>query len=111
MRLLPVISANIIKITMNNHKDLFGEDIKEDGIIKLHTGYCKRFKLKNNYRNSTQYNEKCKNCSKLLYKRYRGKNYYKCILIGDSLSSATDIRVNHVCDLFEPKNNGGKDEI
>lgn len=53
-----------------------------------------------NYRKSTDKNERCKTCEHIVKKEY-ANIYYKCALMTLKASSTSDIRVNHVCDLFE----------
>lgn len=56
-----------------------------------------RWKLKNNYRKADN-GMRCANCKYIL-----GTRFYKCKLLGLSCSSATDIRLSNVCDLFTQK--------
>ena len=65
-----------------------------------------QWKYNNKYRKADS-DKRCKNCKNLISKLAicpSEKNYYKCKLLGISSSSATDIRLSNVCDLFTPKN-------
>ena len=60
-----------------------------------------KWKYQNNYRKADNKNQCCKNCvylSKIIPSK---RIYYKCWMIGLSGSSATDVRLSCVCDLFE----------
>lgn len=60
-----------------------------------------KWKYDNNYRKADYLSDiRCKNC-KYLIKRQYSKNYYKCELLGESSSPATDIRLSNVCKNFE----------
>ena len=59
-----------------------------------------QWKLENNYCKATD-NKRCKNCKNRFITHSGAKVYYKCILLGMSSCSATDIRLSNVCDLFE----------
>lgn len=78
-------------------KDLWGNDIPDIEPPKPKSEYQKT-KVNNGYRKANSWDvRKCKNC---IYKKshyQNGKYYYKCQLIGDSASEATDIRMSHVC--------------
>ena len=52
------------------------------------------------YRKADGY-RRCGNCTRFYVKRLHAKTYYKCEVVGFSASMATDIRKNHVCDLWE----------
>ena len=52
------------------------------------------------YRKSDS-NKKCKLCKNFITKECHNKIYFKCLLIGNSAGSATDIRANNVCNLFK----------
>ncbi len=58
---------------------------------------------KRNYRKQEFGNPyRCKNCKHFIRKEY-AKRYFKCELLGDTRSEATDIKANNVCDLYEKK--------
>ena len=80
--------------------DLFGEEV-EAPRRKSRLSKYQLFKMANNYRESDDDRRKCGFCVFHRSCRYHDKIYHKCELIGDSNSSATDIRVGHVCDKFE----------
>ena len=61
-----------------------------------------QWKLENNYRKANSEN-RCKDCKNLFVRQEKNK-YYKCILLGLSGSSATDVRLSNVCNLFTPQN-------
>lgn len=51
---------------------------------------------------------KCKECSNLIKKQY-SKNYYKCLVYGDTNSTATDWRLSYVaCGQFNKEYKGNK---
>lgn len=77
-----------------NVPDLFGGET----VIVENSPY-KHFKQANNYRLSTG-NERCKNCFYSFGKHY-AKRYYKCKLMGNSASPASDIRLRDVCNLWK----------
>lgn len=81
-------------------KDLFGNEITETETIKK--GYYSERKRQLEYKKSFNKNVCCKVCKNLNFHR-RTKIYYKCNLIGFSLSSASDISPNFVCKKFEEK--------
>ena len=72
----------------------------ENNITEKPKSKYQQWKLQYNYRKATDCN-KCKNCQNLCVK---DSKYYKCIMLGISGSSATDIRINNTCDLFIPNN-------
>ena len=81
-------------------RDLWGNDIPD---IEPHTNEScyQRFKRRFNYQKSDDKNKRCKNCGNHINKPYHNGKYHKCKLIGSSCSTATDIRVGHVCDKWE----------
>lgn len=79
-------------------KDLFGNEISEVETVKK--GYYAERKKQLEYKKSFNKNVCCKVCKHLDYHR-RNKVYYKCELIGFSLSSASDIKTGFVCKKFE----------
>lgn len=58
-----------------------------------------KWKKDNNYRKSDSKNKRCGNCKNITSQN----GYYKCILLGTSSSSATDIRLSNVCNQFAVK--------
>lgn len=62
-----------------------------------------QWKFDNNYCKANT-DKRCKNCKNLVIKEEAYKKFHKCILLGLSSSSATDIRLNNVCNLFTQKN-------
>jgi hypothetical protein len=83
-------------------KDLFGNEISEVETVKK--GYYAERKRQLEYKRSFNKNMCCKVC-KYCICNIRAKRYYKCELIGLSMSSATDIKVNFVCKKFVRKEN------
>ena len=59
-----------------------------------------QWKTENRYR-KTDNNKRCKNCKNRFITHSGKKVYYKCILLGMSSCSATDIRLSNVCDRYE----------
>jgi len=86
-----------IKLNPMKQKDLFGQitELPENGQLTK----MQRHAITNNYR-PAEGRERCKNCKYLRTMQYN-KRYYKCECVGVTHSMATDIRVNHVCDLYE----------
>ena len=80
------------------YDDLFGGKSR---ISKKVVGKYQAAKAKVRYMKSEHKNRRCKNCTHLIKKQFN-KKYYKCALIGDSASEASDIRVSYVCDKFKP---------
>ena len=58
-------------------------------------------KIKCNYRKAENKFDACGNCKHCVTSMSNTRYYYKCGLIGDSHSEATDIRVSYVCDLLD----------
>lgn len=79
--------------------NLFGE-IQEDS-AHIRPGKYQSFKVLNKYRKSDDGVARCKNCVNLVVNSGHSKTYYKCGMMGISMSIASDIRVNHVCELFK----------
>lgn len=46
----------------------------------------------------------CKYCDNFIRMEYHNKMYFKCRLIGDSNSEATDIRTKDTCNKFTQEN-------
>lgn len=44
--------------------------------------------------------ERCANCRFMVTRKY-ARRYHKCLVLGDTLSSATDIRLRNTCDAWE----------
>lgn len=82
--------------------DLFGEEREPVEPKKKRLNGFDRFKRLHRYRISEDKNARCKCCISLYVKIYHNK-YYKCKHIGEEGSAITDIRVNNVCNLFQPK--------
>ena len=80
--------------------DLFGEE-REYEQKPIKQSRYQLIKKRNKYRPKENDQDKCGNCLNHILWRYRSGRYHKCKLIGESHSTATDIRVNYVCDKFE----------
>ncbi len=84
-------------------KDLFDAEISDEYYLKVSHApvtLIGKFTVKTHYRLSEDKEKRCKTCEYLCYRDF-SKRYYKCAHLGLSASCATDIRVNHVCDLWE----------
>ena len=80
--------------------NIFGEDI----IVKNQTKG--KITIKNKFRliNGFIKNKYCKDCKSFMEYTYNNKKYFKCIEIGVSSSSATDIRKKDIaCKLYIKK--------
>ena len=82
-------------------ENLFGETVPEMIPHKntFRLSKYQLFKRKFNYMESRNENG-CKNCKYHLVKEYHGKRYHKCEQLGTSHSSATDIRLKCICNLW-----------
>jgi len=59
------------------------------------------FRLQQNYRKAENVGENCKSCKHLKVNHYHGRrNFYKCKLLSESASAATDIRLSYVCNMW-----------
>jgi hypothetical protein len=77
--------------------DLFGEEVgKEYTGRHPHTLIEKKLGPLH-YRKSEDKEKRCKTCVNL----FSCRGYYKCKLLGTSMSPATDIRVGHICDAWK----------
>lgn len=83
-------------------KNLFNEDVQEPLSNIGNSPYLQR-KRTMNYRKSDDPLIRCKNCLYCFRIDYHDKTYYKCRLIGESSSEATDIRISGVCNRFIKK--------
>lgn len=81
-------------------KDLFGVEVIEIDPKPSNSLYI-AFKKRNNYRNALYSDKSCKYCNYRKIINHHGKRYNKCVLIGESKSTATDIKTSSVCELFE----------
>jgi len=80
-------------------KSLFNEEIP-DIVPKKVLGKYKIFKANNHYQKSKNPDRQCPYCKHFLIMQTHEKKYFKCKIMGNSSSSASDIRDGHVCDLF-----------
>ena len=78
-------------------KSLFNDEIP-DVPPKESKGKYAVWKKVNWYRKSDG-DKRCANC-KYFYRTYHDKAYFKCELLGQSNSEATDIRASYVCNQF-----------
>lgn len=83
--------------------NLFGE-LQDEPKPKHRPGKFQSFKVLNKYRPCENKAARCKNCKNSVYLNHHDKHYYKCELMGISMSEASDIRANHVCELFQKEN-------
>jgi len=83
-----------------NHPDLFGGETPANNPGPPYLSPYQKFKIQNNYRRSANKLRRCKTCKFITFHEYNRK-YYKCQLIGESNSAATDIAIGHVCDKWE----------
>lgn len=72
----------------------------EQSPLKLYSKY-QRWKHENGYRKAENKNQCCKYCIYLCANMPSTRAYYKCMMLGVSGSSATDVRLSYVCNLFE----------
>ena len=83
-------------------KNLFGEE--QADAIKPSNGWYKKRKRQMNYRPQiSNPKENCQHCANHKRFDYHDKIYHKCLLIGISHSTATDIRVHNTCNNFSFK--------
>jgi len=80
------------------HPDLFGGETE---LIERKPRGWEEVKKDRGYQKSDDKDRRCKNCVHLVVKRF-SKTYYKCNLMSVLSSPSSDIRVGHVCKLFEP---------
>ena len=93
-------------------KDLFGNEITEEeylaggavvteqGNMTHHNGSRQQWKKDHHYRLALTKEKRCGTCAALRAIHGRGKTYYKCLHLGDSRSTATDIRLRDLCDAW-----------
>lgn len=82
-------------------RDLFGRAITiEEYLARPHKqlGPYQKWKRDHHYRRAES-RECCKTCQ-FLYRREKSRMYYKCVNLSLSFSSASDVRLRDVCDLF-----------
>ena len=60
----------------------------------------KQFRLVNNYRKTDNKDKRCQTCKHFYRIEYHSKYYFKCKLQGITSSEVSDIRANHVCDMW-----------
>lgn len=82
-------------------KDLFDQEYTEIDLLPKPKTYIQKMISNYNYRKSIN-DKKCRNCISFMMKSYN-KTYFKCKKLGNTNSPATDIRANHVCDVWESK--------
>jgi len=91
---------NIATTVINEMKSLYNEDIADVPPNVLHLSKYQEWKIKNKYRKAeASSGKKCRFCEYLI-SCCSGKVYYKCKWLGISRSTATDIRLGHVCNLY-----------
>lgn len=79
-------------------KDLFGNKITESEPAPARGKYA-WYKQHYHYRKSWT-RENCGTCKHGVKWEYHDKYYYKCEKMGESHSSAIDVRMRHVCDNY-----------
>lgn len=80
--------------------DLFGGDTPvPDKKNESHESKYQKFKKRNHYTESYNSEIRCKTCPNHITIEYHDRYYHKCKLIGNTMCVATDIRINHVCNL------------
>lgn len=84
--------------------DLFGIEVDDYQKKPRVLGIYQQFKHDNQYRETKSRTEKCGLCKYCFSRAPHKATYYKCELLGESMSAASDIRLSHVCNLF----NSGK---
>ena len=85
-------------------KSLFNEDIPDippQDADKEIRGKFKKWKWENLYHRSQMGDICCKNCNNFVRTGAGNKTFFKCKVMGDSRSTASDIRANFVCKNFE----------
>lgn len=88
---------------MTEQLSLLSEVFKPINVDTKPRSKYQQWKTENRYRKADN-NKRCKNCKNRFITHSGKKVYYKCILLGMSSCSATDIRLSNVCDLFTSKN-------
>ncbi len=83
---------------MTKSLNLFG-DMQEIDDHKVKRGWLEVKRIRN-YKDATDKNKSCKNCTHLVKKSF-GNVYYKCELISLMASQTSDIRLKCVCDLHK----------
>ena len=84
--------------------DFFNEETETPDAFKLsRSSIYQKIKRANQYKKATG-EDKCKNCANCRRYHHNDKTYYKCLIIGISSSSATDIRVGFTCKKWEKQN-------
>lgn len=76
-------------------KSIFGDNIPDVPPVKP-KGYFKEWKMMNLYHKSVYGNVRCGNCASFIDGQFK-----KCRLMGQSASTASDIRNSYVCRHFE----------
>ncbi len=87
-------------------KDLFGNEYTEMDLVREQISSVGKGKFQiafevAGYRRS-EGDERCKNCRYRVTHQY-SKTYHKCEWIGDTRSTATDIRLRNVCNRWRLK--------
>lgn len=83
-------------------RSLFGGD-EEFQDVKKFISHYQKVKKQMRFRVSDVIGKSCKNCQNLTGVSHGGRAYYKCKLIGNSSSNATDIRLKNLCDEWKLK--------
>ena len=81
--------------------NLFGMEVEAPESYQRRMSRYQMIKAGNRYRKSEDKRKRCKTCDHHQALSYHDKIYHKCEEIGQSQSSATDIRIGYVCDKWE----------
>lgn len=77
-------------------------DVGNEPITITFKSKYQKWKFEHNYSKADEYSDiRCANCIYCFKTQPSERAYYKCEKLGMSASSATDIRLSNVCDLFE----------
>ncbi len=82
-------------------KDLFGYEVDE---LPKDKGRASKYQIWRNinyYRRAEDKEMSCETCKNRATRHPNKRQYHKCILIGMSFSSATDIRLRDICNRWE----------
>lgn len=84
------------------HPDLFGGETEMTKEPMAKETILEKWAKATNYRRAKKGENQCGDCKHI--KGFRqSRTWYKCLRLGITGSAATDIRVGHVCDKWEPK--------
>lgn len=85
----------------SKYLNLFGEEVEQpSGTGRVYATYLQDWIKRSGYRKSKDMERECRTCRWRRSFSY-ANTYHKCKLFKTSNSSATDIRLNHVCNFWE----------